>query len=128
MLSYLLGGQQLKLKLQRTENRMEANRAVLPPLLLATALITYRGAKNGTAANNPVPHLPLPSQFVGAFFAFGLLSLASGQASRPAVLIAWGLDVAILLNFWNAGGQVNQTNTAIISSNSSPSKATVKKG
>lgn len=107
---------------------MNANRAVLPPLLIAVALITYRGAKNGTAVNNPVPHLPLPSQFVGAFFAFGLLSLASGQAAKPAVLTAYGLDIAILLNFWNAGGQVNQTNSAIVSANTTAASATVKKG
>jgi len=99
------------------------NKQILPPLLVATALITYRGAKNGSAANNPVPHLPLPSQFVGAFFAFGLLSLATGEAARPAVIAAWGLDIAILLNFWNAGGQVNSTNQAIVKSTTSTSKS-----
>ena len=82
------------------------NKSVIPPLLVATALITYRGAKSGSAANNPVAHLPLPSQFVGAFFVFGLLSLASGAAERPAQLVAWGLDVAILLNLWQPGKQL----------------------
>jgi len=107
---------------------MAANKAVLPAFALSLALITYRGAKNGSANNNPVPHLPLPSQFVGAFFVFGILSLFSGKAAKPAVLVAYGLDVAILLNLWNAGGQVNQTNSAIVSANTTAASATVKKG
>jgi len=110
------------------ENKMAANKAVLPAFVLALGLITYRGAKNGSATNNPVPHLPLPSQFVGAFFVYGILSMFSGQASKPAVLVAYGLDVAILLNLWNAGGQVNQTNTAIITANTTAATATAKKG
>lgn len=103
----------------------------MPPFLLALALISYRGAKNGSNVGNPVPHLPLPSQFAGAFFVFGLLSLTSGQAAQPAVLAAWGLDVAILLNFWNAGGQVNTTNAALASGATSTTPSTTpaaKKG
>jgi hypothetical protein len=88
------------------------NKSILPPMIIAFALITYRGAVSGSSAQNPVAHLPLPSEYVGAALAFGLLSLASGQASQPATLIAWGLDVAILLNLWQPGKTVQATNTA----------------
>jgi hypothetical protein len=91
----------------------DMNKAILPPLIVATGLIAFRGAKNGSAKGNPVPHLPLPSQFIGAFFAFGVLSLASGSAEKPAQLAAWGLDVAILLNLWKPDGTVAQTQTAV---------------
>lgn len=80
----------------------------LPPLLIATGLIAYRGVRAGSSANNPVAHLPLPSQFVGAFLVFGLLSMATGQAEKPAQMAAWGLDVAILLNLWKPGSSVDQ--------------------
>jgi hypothetical protein len=89
------------------------NRNILPPLIVATGLIAFREAKSGSAKGNPVPHLPLPSQFIGAFFAFGLLSLLTGAAEKPAQLAAWGLDVAILLNLWNPDGTVAQTQTAV---------------
>ena len=100
------------------------NRAILPPLIVAVGLIAFRGAKSGNAKGNPVPHLPLPSQFVGAFFAFGLLSLASGSAEKPAQLIAWGLDVAILLNLWKPDGTVAQTQSAVKSEATTKNTAT----
>jgi len=87
------------------------NKSILPPWLLAIAIITYRGAKNGNNANNPVPHLPLPADFVGAFFIFGALSLVSGEAEGIAQAAAWGLDVAILLNLWNPNGTVKAAAT-----------------
>jgi len=82
---------------------MNANKAIIPPLIVAIGLVTYRGVRSGSSANNPVAHLPLPNQFVGALFVFGTLSLFSGQAEKPATLAAWGLDVAILLNLWTPG-------------------------
>jgi len=36
------------------------NKSILPPWLAAIVIITYRGAKNGNAANNPVPHFTIP--------------------------------------------------------------------
>ena len=80
---------------------MNANKGILAPLFVALTLVTYRGVRSGSNANNPVSHLPLPNQLVGAVAVFGALSLFSGRAEKPATVAAWGLDVAILLNLWN---------------------------
>ena len=85
------------------------NKSILPPWLAAIAIITYRGAKNGNNANNPVPHFALPADYVGAFFVFGLLSFMSGEFEKVAQITAWGLDAAILLNLWNPNGTVKNT-------------------
>lgn len=82
---------------------MNTNKNILPPLIVAIGLVTYRGVRSGSSKDNPVAHLPLPNQFVGALFVFGTLSLFSGQAEKPATVAAWGLDVAILLNLWTPG-------------------------
>lgn len=82
---------------------MNANKNILPPLIVALGLITYRGVRSGSSANNPVAHLPVPNQFVGAMFVFATLSLFSGRAEKPATVAAWGLNVAILLNLWSPG-------------------------
>ena len=82
---------------------MNTNKGILAPLVVALVLVTYRGVRSGSSANNPVAHLPLPNQFVGAIGVFGALSLFSGAAEKPATVAAWGLDVAILLNLWNPG-------------------------
>lgn len=82
---------------------MSANKDILPPLVVAIGLITYRGIRSGSSKTNPVAHLPLPSEFLSALLVFGTLSLFSGQAEKPATMVAWGLDVAILLNLWTPG-------------------------
>lgn len=89
------------------------NKSILPPWLAAIAIITYRGSKNGNAANNPVPHFALPADYAGAFFVFGALSLMSGELEQVAQVAAWGLDVAILLNLWNPNGTVKVTNAPV---------------
>lgn len=89
------------------------NKSILPPWLAAIAIITYRGAKNGNSANNPVPHFTLPADYVGAFFVFGALSLMSGELEQVAQITAWGLDVAILLNLWNPNGTVKNTTAPV---------------
>ena len=94
------------------------NKSILPPWFAAIAIITYRGAKNGSGADNPVPHFALPADYVGAFFVFGALSLMSGELEQIAQITAWGLDVAILLNLWNPNGTVKKV--------AAPVKPTVK--
>ena len=106
---------------------MNTNKAILPPLIVAIGLVTYRGIRSGSSKDNPVAHLPLPSQFVGAVMIFGTLSLFTGQAEKPATLVAWGLDVAILLNLWQPGttpGAKPKTDTV---NTVSPTTSTVKK-
>jgi hypothetical protein len=39
---------------------------------------------------------PIPSRLLVAFGVFGALSLATGQARRPALVFAWGIVVATL--------------------------------
>ena len=84
---------------------------MLPPWIVGLGLITYRSARSGNSATNPVPHFSLPADYAGAFFVFGLLSLAQGQAERPAQIAAWGLNVAILLNLWTPGVTTKPTTT-----------------
>ena len=81
------------------------NKSILPPWLAAIAIITYRGAKNGNAANNPVPHFTLPADYVGAFFVFGALSLMSGELEQVAQITASPAiinDPALLAKFQEA--------------------------
>ena len=92
------------------------NKSILPAWLAAIAIITYRGAKNGNSASNPVPHFTLPADYVGTFFIFGALSLMSGELEQVAQITAWGLDVAILLNLWNPNGSVKTTKAPVSTS------------
>jgi len=85
---------------------------LLLPALVETGLITYRDIKNGTNKDNPVPHFPLPSQYVSVLIVYGLLSVVPKPADRVASLAGWGFVVATLLNFWTPGGKVRATNTA----------------
>jgi hypothetical protein len=82
------------------------NKELVAPITVATALVVYRNSKNGTSINNPIPHVPLPSELASVFLVFGTLSLLSGRAAKPALLTAWGLNVAILLNLWSPGSSV----------------------
>ena len=84
---------------------------ILAPALAEVILITYRDVKNGSNVNNPVPHLPIPSQFVRVFIVYGALSLFPDQGRRLASLIGWGFVVATALNVWTPGGTVKAVNT-----------------
>jgi hypothetical protein len=64
-------------------------------------LITYRGAANGGTKDNPIPHLPLPSQYVASFIVYGALSLVPGEGQRAAGLVGWGFVAATFLNLWD---------------------------
>ena len=73
---------------------------IFSALLVELGLITYRGATSNTNENNPIPHLPVPADYVGAVLIFGALSLFPGQAARPAGVFAWGIVLATALNFF----------------------------
>jgi len=75
--------------------------SLLAAWLAEMALITYRGAANGGTKDNPIPHLPLPSQYVGSFIIYGALSLIPGEGQRIASAAGWGLVVATFLNLWD---------------------------
>lgn len=80
------------------------NKQLLVPMILAGVLVTYQGSKSGANGKNPVPHFPLPSQMASVFLVFGVLSLFSGEAEKPAVIAGYGLDVAIALNLFSLPG------------------------
>lgn len=73
---------------------------VISALLVEMALITWRGASQGTTKDNPIPHLPVPADYIGAAVIFGALSMVPGQAQRPATIFAWGLVLATALNLF----------------------------
>lgn len=83
---------------------------LLLPAVAEVALITYRDVKSGTNATNPVPHLPMPSQYVSVFVVFGGLSILPPSADRLASLMAWGFVVATALNVFTPGKTVASTN------------------
>ncbi len=67
-------------------------------------LIAYRGAKSGTTANNPIPHLSLPSEYASTFIIFGALSFIPGEGQRVAAAFGWGLVIATALNVFTPPG------------------------
>jgi hypothetical protein len=69
-------------------------------------LIAYRGAKTGSTANNPIPHLALPSEYASTFIIYGALAFIPGEGQKVAAAIGWGLVLATALNLWNPGGTV----------------------
>lgn len=83
---------------------------VLGAWVAEMVLITYRGARRGTSASNPIPHLPLPSEYVATFIIYGALTFVPGRGAPVASAFGWGIVVATLLNLWdpatvgNAGG------------------------
>lgn len=77
---------------------------LLSAWLAELVLITYRGAVRGSTANNPIPHLPVPADYVGSFIIFGALSFIPGEGQRVAGLVGWGIVVATALNLYNPGG------------------------
>ena len=89
---------------------------LLAPALAETIVITYRGVKNGTNVNNPIPHFPMPNQLLSVFIIFGALSLIPQSGERLAATVGWGFVLATVLNLYEPGGKVASTNT-IVSSN-----------
>lgn len=69
-------------------------------------LIAYRGSKSGSTANNPIPHLALPSEYASTFIIYGALAFIPGEGQRVATAVGWGLVVATFLNLWTPGKSV----------------------
>jgi len=78
---------------------------LLYPALAEVALITYRDIKNGTNKDNPVAHLPVPSQYLSVVAVFGGLSLLPPSADRLGAFRGWGFVVATALNVFTPGGR-----------------------
>jgi hypothetical protein len=72
-------------------------------------LIAYRGSKTGTTANNPIPHLAMPSEYASTFIIYGALAFIPGQGQKVASAIGWGLVAATFLNLWTPGTLVKPT-------------------
>ena len=100
------------------------NPALLFPWIAETVLITYRGAAQGNSAGNPIPHLPLPSDYVGEFIVFGALSLIPGpNGGRVASLFGWGLVVATFLNLYDPT-TIGRPGGAVVKGSAKSSKPT----
>jgi hypothetical protein len=84
---------------------------LLYPALAEIALITYRDIKNGINAQNPIAHLPVPSQYVSVVTVFGGLSLLPSSADRLGALLGWGFVVATALNVFTPGGRTIEAAT-----------------
>lgn len=82
-------------------------------------LIAYRGAKSGSTANNPIPHLTLPSEYASTFIIFGALAFIPGEGQKVATAFGWGLVGATFLNLWNPGGTVKGSTTPAATQGSS---------
>ena len=80
---------------------------VTSPMLAEIAVITFRDVRNGSNVANPIPHLPLPSQYVSVFVIYGLLGFLPDTAQNLAATIGWGFVVATLLNLWEPGKTAN---------------------
>ena len=80
---------------------------IVAPLLAEVAAITFRDVRNGSNVDNPVPHFPLPSQYVSVAVIYGGLSLFPDSAAQLATMIGWGFVVATVLNLWEPGATVN---------------------
>jgi hypothetical protein len=99
---------------------------VIAALITELALITYRGAGTKNQTQNPIPKVPVPAEYAGAFIVFGILSFATGPAAAPANVFAWGLVAATVLNlFPETGPTVNLPGLTFISP-SNPTGTTVK--
>lgn len=89
---------------------------LLYPALAETVVITYRGIKNGTNVNNPIPHFPMPNQLASVLIIYGGLSLFPQSAEKLAAMVGWGFVVATVLNLYNPGKQAT-TATQTVASN-----------
>lgn len=86
--------------------------SVLSSALATTVLVTYRDVKAGTNLLNPIPHVPLPSQYASVILVYGALSLLPDSASTLASILGWGFTLAVALNMFDAGGNVRTTNAS----------------
>jgi hypothetical protein len=86
---------------------------LLYPALAEVALITYRDIKDKSNVQNPIPHLPVPSQYVSVLAVFGGLSLLPSTADRLGALVGWGFVVATALNVFTPGGRTIAAATGI---------------
>jgi len=84
---------------------------LLYPILAEVALITYRNIKNGSNVQNPIPHVPIPSQYVSVVLVYGGLALLPSSFDRLSALMGWGLVIATALNVFTPGGNVIQATT-----------------
>ena len=74
------------------------NSSITAPALVETVLVTARGVFAKSAADNPIPHLPLPSEYLDVLVVFGILGLLPDRWSRITTLVGWGFVVATGLN------------------------------
>ena len=89
-----------------------ASKSLIAPALAEVAVIIYRDVKNGSAQNNPVPHLPLPASITSVVIVYGILSLLPESWESATVLMGWGLVVATLLNAFTPR-PLNTENTSL---------------
>ena len=78
------------------------NPSITTPAIVETILVTARGALSSSAKDNPLPHLPLPSEYLDVLVVFGILGLLPQRWSKVTTLIAWGFVVATGLNMAGA--------------------------
>jgi hypothetical protein len=84
---------------------------LLYPIIAETVLITYRDIKNKSNVDNPIPHLPIPSQYVSVVVVYGALSILPPSFDRLSALMGWGLVIATALNVFTPGKTVIQSST-----------------
>jgi hypothetical protein len=80
--------------------------AILPAALAETALVTWRAVSKGNAKSNPVPNLPLPSNYTSVILFYGALALIPESGATFAAAVGWGMVIATLLNFWDPAGGI----------------------
>src|SRR5258708_4526453 len=76
--------------------------------LVGEGIIVYRSVKNQKAPPGP-GQLLLSS---GLFVMLALLAEAP-SARRLAITLAWGFDIAALMNLWGSGGPKASTQTTV---------------
>ena len=81
--------------------------------LAEVVLITYRSARQGGAKDNPIAHVPLPSEYVASFIIYGGLSFIPGRGAPVATAFGWGVVVATLLNLWDPATIGNKGGPAV---------------
>jgi hypothetical protein len=99
--------------------------------LVGEGIIVYRSVKRQKAPPGP-GQLLLSS---GVFVMLALLAEASPDARRLSMLLAWGFDIAALMNLWGTGGPKTATSggwppastppTVVIPTSGTPSKGSV---
>lgn len=105
------------------------NQALIYPAIAEIGLITYRDVKSGTNVNNPVAHLPMPSQYLSVAVVYGILAVIPDKYSRITALMGWGFVVATALNAFTPGATVAATNigtTPSVVSNTAASSSSTK--